>query len=114
MYIVQPEGGPQMGLVISPKVREKLSQKSPPVTEDEIRQCFANREEDGRYLIDEREQHRTDPPTRWFIAETDFGRELKVAFILRDGDVIIKTAYDPNPTEQRIFAQFAKPGGQES
>lgn len=94
-----------MGLVISPKVREKLAQKTPPVTEDEILQCFANRS--GNYLTDEREQHASDPPTRWFIAETDYGRKLKIAFIPRDGDLIIRTAYDPNPIEQRIYGQFS-------
>lgn len=97
-----------MGLVISSKVREKLAQKTPPVTEDEIRQCFANR--DGRYLIDEREQHTTDPPTRWFIAETDSGRKLKVAFIPRNPDIVIKTAYDPNNVELRIYGREGSEG----
>lgn len=93
-----------MGLVISPQVRGKLSQKTPPVTEAEILHCFANRS--GVYLTDTREQNRTDPPTRWFIAETDYGRRLKIVFILRDNDVIIKTAYDPNETEETIYGRF--------
>lgn len=70
-----------MSLIISPRVREKLSLKHR-VTEDEIVQCFANR--DGRMLRDTREEHATDPPTLWFIAETDFGRLLKVIFIQCD------------------------------
>jgi hypothetical protein len=90
-----------MALLLSPGVREKLARKSPPVKEEEIEQCFANRT--GRYLLDEREDNRTDPPTRWFIAETNFGRKLKVAFILKGQDVIIKTAYDPNQTELQIY-----------
>lgn len=90
-----------MGLAISQKVRDKLQQKTPPVTEAEILQCFANRE--GWYLLDQREKHFSDPPTQWFVAETDYGRILKVVFIAKDGDVIIKTAYDANPTEQHIY-----------
>lgn len=95
-----------MSLVVSPRVREKLAQKVPPVTESEILQCFANRQ--GWYLTDEREEHRTDPPTRWFVAETDYGRKLKVAFIQAGEDVIIKTAYDANDTEQRIYNHYAR------
>ena len=90
-----------MALVISPRVREKLQQKTPPVTEPEIMQCFANRA--GWYLVDVREEHKTEPPTRWFVAETDYSRKLKVVFIQKDGDIIIKTAYDPNVTELRIY-----------
>ncbi|WP_295434863.1 hypothetical protein [uncultured Thiodictyon sp.] len=93
-----------MALVLSSSVREKLAGKTPPVSEEEILQCFANRS--GRYLLDEREQHRTDPPTRWFLAETDYGRLLKVVFIPKDGDVIIRTAYDPNPVERSIYQRY--------
>ncbi len=49
-----------MGLVISPKTREKLRKKHC-VTEEEVKQCFASRE--GKFLIDTREEHRTNPPT---------------------------------------------------
>ena len=94
-----------MTLVISPGVRAKLQGKTPPVTEEEIVQCFTNK--CGRYLLDTREDHQTDPPTRWFIAETDFGRRLKIAFIRKDGDVIIKTTYDPNETEEYIYKRYS-------
>ena len=94
-----------MGLVLSPHVREKLAQKTPPVTETEIVQCFANRS--GAFLIDDRENNKTNPPTQWFIAETDYGRKLKIVFILKDSDVIIKTAYDPNSIEETIYGRFS-------
>ncbi|MDP2431797.1 MAG: hypothetical protein Q8O33_07180, partial [Pseudomonadota bacterium] len=68
-----------MALVISPQVRIKLANKTPPVTKDEILQCFANRT--GSYALDMRADHLTNPITRWFIAETDFGRKLKVVFM---------------------------------
>jgi hypothetical protein len=93
-----------MALVISPKVRAKLAAKQPPVTQAEIEQCFANRS--GSYLLDVREEHASDPPTRWFIAETYYGRKLKVAFIQRGEDVIIRTAYDPNSEEMRIYSKY--------
>ncbi len=94
-----------MELEISSRVREKLQGKRPPVTRDEILQCFANR--GGRYLIDNREDNRTDPPTQWFVAETDFGRRLKVAFVFDEGAVHIKTAYDPNHEEIRIYDKYS-------
>jgi len=68
-----------MALIVSPSILEKLSTKVPPVTEAEIHECFWNRT--GRTLIDDREEHRTKPPTRWFIAETAAGRHLKIVFI---------------------------------
>ena len=95
-----------MPLVIAPRIREKLANKNPPVAEDEILQCFANRS--GMFLYDERAENKTDPPTRWFIAETDFGRKLKVAFIQDGNDVIIKTAYKPNREELRIFNRVTR------
>ena len=93
-----------MGLVVAPRIREKLLTKVPPVTIDEVLQGFANRT--GRFLIDLREEHHTDPPTLWFIAETDYGRRLKIVFIQKDDDLIIKTAYDPNPIQSRIYDNF--------
>ena len=90
-----------MAIIISQKVREKLAGKIPPVTVEEITQCFADRS--GRYLYDTREEHLSDPLTRWFIAETYFGRKLKIAYIPRDPDIHIRTAYDPNQVEIEIF-----------
>jgi len=92
-----------MGLVISQKTREKLLQKHC-VAEEEVAQCFASRE--GRFLVDTREEHRTDPPTHWFIAQTSYGRLLKVVFVPVGEDIHIKTAYEPNETEKRIYRRY--------
>lgn len=92
-----------MALKCSSAVKQKLAQKHG-VSLEEVQQCFANRE--GNLLEDTREEHKTDPPTQWFIAETDCGRRLKVAFMLKSGDIIIKTAYEPNQTEERIYRKF--------
>lgn len=91
-----------MALVISSAVRHKLSEKNPPITEEDIAQCFANRT--GRLLIDDREQNLTNPLTRWFISETDYGLTLKICFIpYNDGRLVVKTAYVPNKEEVGIY-----------
>lgn len=91
-------------LQVSPSVQQKLAGKKPPVKQDEILECFANRA--GKFLLDTREDHQSDPPTRWFIAETNFGRKLKVAFIAKGLVVVIRTAYDPNDEEIRIYNKY--------
>jgi hypothetical protein len=95
-----------MALIISAKVRQKLASKSPPVTEQEIHECFWNRA--GKTLIDDREPHRTKPPTRWFIAETASGRRLKIVFIrIPNGNHVLKSAYEPDHTEEFIYEKEA-------
>ncbi|HAN56607.1 MAG TPA: ADP-ribosyl-(dinitrogen reductase) hydrolase [Betaproteobacteria bacterium] len=84
-----------------------MAGKTPPVTESEIVQYFANRT--GKDLIDTRAQHLTNPLTRWFIAETDFGRNLKVAYMPTNSGIVIKSAYDPNATELRIYKKVGLP-----
>lgn len=94
-----------MALIISRRINEKLASKSPPVTEEEIIQCFASRSK--TYLEDIREEHKTNPPTKWFIGETDRGRKLKIAFVPDGGDIYIKTAYDPNEIEMHIYRTYS-------
>jgi uncharacterized DUF497 family protein len=94
-----------MALVISNKTYQKLSQKHG-VSKDEILQCFANRYRG--FLEDIREEHLTDPPSKWFVAETDYGRKLKVVFIqTANGDIHIKTAYLANAMERQIYDTHA-------
>lgn len=103
-----------MNISISEHVAAKLASKHA-VTADEVRQCFENR--DGGLLEDDREEHRTDPPTQWFIAETNQRRQLKVAFIQRviRGAVRIdvRTAYEANEEEIRIYNKYGKGPRQE-
>ena len=99
-----------VSLIISSKVRRKLQTKHS-VREEEIYECFASRE--GKYLTDTREDHKTDPPTVWFISETDRGRLLKVVFVVvfvqgKNGETFIKTAYEPNLIEIQIYNRKAK------
>lgn len=90
-------------LIISNPVKRKLMVKHGGITEQEILECFANRER--CCLIDDREDHRTDPPTQWFIGETDRGIKIKVVFIENESDLIIKTAYTPNSLEIEIYEE---------
>jgi len=98
---IRKEREPAVKFVISPKVAAKIVAKVPPVTLEEILQCFANRT--TLYLIDNREQHQSDPPTRWFIAQTDFGRKLKIAFVPRGREIHIRSAYDPSPAAIKYY-----------
>jgi uncharacterized DUF497 family protein len=93
-----------MTLKYSSAVKQKLAEKHG-VSLEEVQQCFANRE--GGLLEDTREDHKTDPPSQWFIAETDYGRRLKVVFILKNGDILLKTAYGPNQKEDTIYRRYA-------
>ena len=79
----------------------KLAAKVPPVTMEEIIQCFANRTK--LYLTDTREDHQSDPPTLWFIAQTDFGRKLKIAFINRSGVIHIRSAYSASIADIKYY-----------
>jgi len=86
-----------MTLIISVEIEKKLLRKHG-VQRQEVIECFANR--DGAFLTDDREAHKTDPATHWFIAETDHGRKLRVYFVPRpDGDggtdLYLKTALNP-------------------
>lgn len=90
-------------LYIAPAIRTKLLYKHD-VREHEIEEAFANRE--GGFLEDERAEHITIPPTQWFIAETNHGRRLKIVFIADSGRLIIKSAYEPNGEEIRIYRKY--------
>ncbi|MFU3256942.1 ADP-ribosyl-(dinitrogen reductase) hydrolase, partial [Pseudomonas aeruginosa] len=59
-------------LIISDAIERKLQEKHGGVSRREIEQCFENCE--GEHLIDLREDHKTDPVTKWFVAETNAGR----------------------------------------
>lgn len=95
----------QHDLKISKRIAEKLQQKHG-VTKEEVWECFLNRTKG--LLEDTRLDHQTDPPTLWFIAETDHGRLLKIVFIENtDGTYEVKTAYEPNDIEVNIYEKYA-------
>lgn len=92
-------------LRISPKVAGKLAEKHK-VERREVEQCFDNK--CGRFLLDDREDHRTDPPTLWFVAPTNKGRMLKIIFIYRDGYLDLRSAYDADQRIQDIYDRYAR------
>ncbi len=92
-------------LKINERILKKLYEKHR-VKIEEAWECFINRT--GGFLEDSRINHRTEPPTMWFIAKTDKGRRLKIVFMkLNNGIYEIKTAYEPNETEVTIYEKYA-------
>jgi hypothetical protein len=92
-------------ILISAPVRAKLAAKHR-VDPAEVRQCFANRT--GGLLADLREEHQTNPATRWFIALTDRGRILKVCYVPA-GDYHLRTCYPPSERELAIYRKYGRP-----
>lgn len=80
-------------LIISPALIQKLQDKHA-VIRREVEQCFENRV--GNYVEDDREEHITDPPTLWFVSPTNCDRLLKIIFVFLDGNIYIKSAYEPS------------------
>ncbi|MBS7244206.1 MAG: ADP-ribosyl-(dinitrogen reductase) hydrolase [Comamonas sp.] len=96
-----------MNISISPAIQAKLADPSHNVTRQEILECFANR--DRKFLTDTRPEHQTPIPTQWFVAETDYGRQLKVVFIYDKAvnTVFIKSAYPAEEHIVRIYQKYA-------
>lgn len=95
--------GEMKNLIISEAILKKLDEKHS-VCRREVEQCFENLE--GPLLIDDREDHRSDPPTLWFLARTNSNRLLKVAYIQKGQRIFLRTCYAPNETEISIYEQM--------
>ncbi|TDS82600.1 hypothetical protein EDF71_107236 [Comamonas sp. JUb58] len=89
-------------LIISAAVLKKLAEKHG-VTRREVEQCFENLS--GNLLMDTREDHKTDPPTLWFLARSNQDRLLKVAYIQKGAKVYLKSCFEPNDAEIAIYAK---------
>ena len=93
-----------MALHVSERVLIKLRDKHG-LTKQDIYECFSNRE--GAFLEDMRDKHKTDPKTQWFIAQNNMGKKIKVVFmLLKDGTVLIKSAFMPNEIELKIYSEY--------
>jgi hypothetical protein len=92
-------------IIISKKIEQKLNTKHR-VNRTEVEECFFNRVKGN--LIDSRGDHRTKPPTEWFIAKTDSERLLKVVFVFDHGKVFIKSCFDADKESIRIYNKVAK------
>lgn len=93
-----------MTIRISPGILAKITSRGIRVIE--IEQCFLNR--DGGFCEDTRAHHLTNPLTKWFVAETDKGRALKLMFVATDDGVDLKSAYDATAEVSRIYVKYAK------
>lgn len=96
---------PPMNIIVSSAILLKLNDRHK-VSRREIEQCFDN--VCGKYLEDTREDHKTDPATLWFVAPTNHDRLLKIIFIYADGNVHIKSAYEPSRAVIDIYEKFGK------
>ncbi len=92
-----------MNVRISPNILQKINDRK--ISRLEVEQCFQNVE--FGYLEDTRAEHLTDPITRWFVAETDKGRTLKIMFVPEKDGVSLKSAYEAKPDVIRIYQKYA-------
>ena len=98
-----------MALMISSAIEAKIGGADHgSVTRKEVEECFANH--DGRYCFEQRQEHLDDDgnPTPWFVGETNHLRRLKIMFVLRDGDIYLKSAYPATDRVAEIYARHAK------
>lgn len=97
-----------MEVYIAETIARKIKERHN-VSEAEVMQCFRNRV--GKFALDTRDQHRTDKPTLWFIAETDDKRRLKVVFVRYAKDeFVLKSAFEPNADEERLWKTYLARG----
>ena len=89
--------------MVSTAIASKLHKKHH-VSINEVEQCFLNRA--GNLLYDTRAKTKTIPPTLWFIALTNKNRKLKIVYIQKEFQLILKTAYEPNEIELDIYEHF--------
>jgi hypothetical protein len=88
---------------VSYRVMQKLAERHN-VTRDEVCECFLNRT--GPSYFDNRENHKTDPPTMWFCAPTDRGRILKIAYVEYDDVLSLKTAFEPTDGSDALYERL--------
>lgn len=97
-------------LIIAPGIKDKIAREDHgSVTEREVRECFMAW--DGRFCYDMKEEHRTDPPTRWFVCESHIGRLLKIMYVEDEEHVYLKSAYLATGEVKRIFDKYAQDQG---
>lgn len=94
-------GGPN--LRIDEAIKRKLQVKHN-VECHEVAECFAN--VTRGFLQDTREEHKTNPPTHWFVEQTDKGRHLFIAFMFINGEVVIKTAFDATEERMKVYRKL--------
>lgn len=95
-----------MAIYFSKRVGAKLARDDHNVTLKEIEECFHNCCP-PIFLYDTRAEHKSDPPTQWFVAPTNHNRLLKVMFCRVGTDFEIKSAYEAN---ERVIDLYRRRG----
>lgn len=90
---------------ISPNVASKLQNRHR-VTNTEVLECFMNRH--GPVFRDTRREHDTDPPTMWFVAQTDRCRVLKIVYMEYPDHFAIKTAFEPTDGSDGLYERLCR------
>jgi len=97
-----------MEIYISETIAHKLKEAHN-VKGHEVSECFANLK--TKFAYDTREGHQTNPPTLWFIGETNRGRRLKIIFLrYNQTEIVLKSAYEPNADEERLYQMYQARG----
>lgn len=91
--------------VISPEVEEKLRTKHN-VDVNEVYECFLNRH--GPFFLERRPEHATDPPSWWFVAETDKQRVLMVIFVKYPDYFAIKSTFEPENGQDEEYERLRR------
>lgn len=92
-----------MRLVMTEAIREKIWNEHH-VSEWEVNEAW-NNGHSGPWFIDDRERHKTNPPTVWTLSTTDLGRLLKLVVIPHKvkGIAILRTSYEPDDDEVSLY-----------
>jgi hypothetical protein len=107
-YIIQRDMMTE-DLFISADVEKKLSEKHglDRATVEQVWKVYT-----GITLEDDREQHKTDPATEWFLIRDSSGQILKIVFVLDDdGIAYLKSAYPLTRNTNKVIGIFTRNGG---
>lgn len=76
---------------------------------EEVREYYANRA--GPWFKDSRDDHQTEPPTKWFVSMTDRCRVLKIVFVEYPGFCAIKSAFEPREQSKEHYRMLCAKHG---
>lgn len=96
-----------MGLIISERIMAKIAEDDHGnISPKEVQECFDNH--CGGFCTDDRESHKTNPPTLWFVSETNQRRKLKITYVRDGSDVFLKSAYLATAQVTHIYERYCK------
>ncbi len=94
-----------IGIKIDESIKQKLKIKHN-VDCSEVLECIGNISKG--FIKDTRESHLTDPPTHWFVEQTDSGRWLFVAVMMIKKELVIKTAYEADDNKKKLYIKLTR------